>query len=684
VTASRDKRRSSRGAWREAWARFDEFVRHFEELPWGALAVAGTVTAIVTVRNLLEIAAGTNPIFTGLQAFVHYPLAYVGPFVALTLVLAGWGRVAPGRVARLMSLAWLLTLLPPIVDVILHRQKEGVTIGYLQVDPSELPFVLVHFFDPRVSLTGTTPGIRVEALLAVLLGGLYIWMRSGRWWRALAGAITVYLTSLFFFTLPTLVHALFRAMRPGLTREELFRAAGAFAHGPVDALPDRLAVFWLVPVITLLGLLWWGFERRTPADERWLVLSAREEQTHAVGWILFSVLLAVTGCLAGLALTIPADGGPVVIAPYDLLALLALGLFYALLGVALDRRDGLGGGAALLAGSVMTGLGAPVAVGAVAAVGPRLPFLLGIVPRWARVPAAAVAWGLMGYAAFVSGYALVAGSEALARLPAGVAAPAAMAGIAVGIYVGTPWLRGRWWSAAGLLGAGLAVAGWLEGSLVLAGTGLAVGAVAAGAAGLVGTRLPDRERTAVVCAIAALAALVLFHVGLATPQRDAWRERAQNVVRLIRLEAVELMQQGEWAEAKPIFEEALEVDPEDVESLRGMGLILLRQEKRPQQAAEYFRRAVEADPDSARDWSNLGAAHLEAREFAEARDALERAVELAPRDPRPLFNLATCLERLERTRQAASVWRRFVEAAEGQPQYRGQIGYAQRRLRALR
>jgi tetratricopeptide (TPR) repeat protein len=679
---SGSKRPALPGSWREAWQRFDAFVRHFEELPWGVLAVSGTVAAIVTVRNLLEIAAGTNPIFDGLQAFVHYPLAYVGPFLALTLVLAGWGRVAPGRVAKLMSLAWLLTLLPPVIDVVLHRAREGVTIGYLQVDPSELPYVLVHFFDPRVSLSGTTAGIRVEALLAVLLGALYIGMRSGRWWRALAGAVTVYVTSLFFFTLPTLVHALFRGLRPGLTREELFRSAGAFAHGSADTTPDRLAIFWLVPVIAVLGALWWWLERRRPSEERWLT-GGPVAAAGSAGPALFATLVAAAGCLAGLALTMPA-GRPVVLAPYDLLALLALLLVYPLAGIALARRDGLGAGAGLLCLSLVAGLGTPVAVGVAAAVGPRLPFVLGVVPERARAASSAAAWALSGYAAFVSGYALVAGEEALARLPAGVAAPAAMAGLAVGIHAAAPGLRARPWASPVLVGAGLGVAGWLEGSATLSLVGLGLGVAAAGLVAVASRWLPDRDRTAVLAVAAAVAALVLLNVGIAGSRGEAWRDRARNVVRLIRLDAVELMQQGKWAEAKPIFERALEVDPRDVESLRGMGLILLREEKQPDRAADYFRRAVEAAPGSVQDWSNLGAAHLEARRFEDAREALERAVELAPRDPRALFNLATCLERLDRDARAAETWRRFIEVADERPGYQAQVGHAARRLRALR
>jgi tetratricopeptide (TPR) repeat protein len=181
-----------------------------------------------------------------------------------------------------------------------------------------------------------------------------------------------------------------------------------------------------------------------------------------------------------------------------------------------------------------------------------------------------------------------------------------------------------------------------------------------------------------------VAALVLLNVGIAGSRGEAWRDRARNVVRLIRLDAVELMQQGQWAEAKPIFQRALEVDPQDLESLRGMGLILLREEGRPERAAEYFRRAVEVDPESARDWSNLGAAWLEARRFGEALEALQRAVELAPRDPRALFNLANCLERLAEPNRAAETWRRFVEAARGKPGYEAQVRHAERRLRALR
>ena len=106
-------------------AAFRAFVERMEELPIGPGALAATLAGIIALRNVLEIVVAKNPVFHGISAFVHYPMAYVAPFFALTLVLALWAGVASARVARLMLMAWLLTLVPPVADLVLHRTHDG-------------------------------------------------------------------------------------------------------------------------------------------------------------------------------------------------------------------------------------------------------------------------------------------------------------------------------------------------------------------------------------------------------------------------------------------------------------------------------------------------------------------------------------------------------------------------------
>ena len=83
---------------RSTWVRFNDLVVTMEERPWGPVHVFGILAAVIVIRNILEIGVAQNPVFPGLAAFTHYPLAYLGPFLSLSLVLAFWGRVAPARV----------------------------------------------------------------------------------------------------------------------------------------------------------------------------------------------------------------------------------------------------------------------------------------------------------------------------------------------------------------------------------------------------------------------------------------------------------------------------------------------------------------------------------------------------------------------------------------------------------
>ncbi|MEN6526782.1 MAG: hypothetical protein ABFD65_09875, partial [Candidatus Polarisedimenticolia bacterium] len=205
---------------------------------WGPLATLALLAAVVAPRTLLEIAVPRNPVFAGLAAFVHYPLAYAAPFLALSLTLAVFARRAPARVARLMNVAWILTALPPLADLLLHRAAEKPAIGYLLADPSELGRIALRFFDPRVPLVGTTPGIRIEALAAVLLGALYVFLRTRRPLRAVGCAVAVYFVSFFFFALPTLVAGFFRFFNPRLALDDVLRGEGVFFRAIGEDAPD--------------------------------------------------------------------------------------------------------------------------------------------------------------------------------------------------------------------------------------------------------------------------------------------------------------------------------------------------------------------------------------------------------------------------------------------------------------
>lgn len=667
------------------WARFRGLVERMEEIPVGPLQLAAALAAIIAVRNLLELIVARNPVFEPLAAFVHYPLAYVAPFVALTLVLALWAGVAAPRVARLMLFAWLLTLLPPLADLVLHRSHDAPTIGYLHVDPNDLGWTWAHFFDPSVSLVGTTPGIRIEILAAVLLAALYVALRSGSWWRALLGAVTTYLVSLFFLSLMVLVHALFRLGNPALTRTEFLWGNSLLNRPGSASAPDSSALMWLGFTLAGLGVVWWLAEARDLAP-RWVRGHGGPSDAPGLVFLLLSALAA--GVVAAFWLHLPM-GQSLIVAPYDFLALpgslLALGLVASpLLRPSADPFVRL---APLALGlSMIAGLGPNVAVPVAAAVLP-LPLLYASwLPGPARRALQLAVPAVSTLAAVAAGYALVVGREALGRVPVDLLLLGLVAGAGYGLLRTVP--RAAWWARPLVLAIAFGI-----GSALVGGTTLAlVGAVLGGAVGALAgwaERGPDPEEgtpglwTGV---LAGIVLVVLARAAVSVPALlDPLKEEARCVARLHVIRAQEFEEKKEWLNAKPQYFEALKCDENDLAALRGLALgLLANEEGKTERAIELLEKAAALAPDSPSDLSNLASAYIRTGRPAEALPLLEKAVRSDPRDPNILFNHARALEDLGRREEAIAAWESFLARAESLPESAPDLRIARQQLRALR
>ena len=95
------------------------------------------------------------------------------------------------------------------------------------------------------------------------------------------------------------------------------------------------------------------------------------------------------------------------------------------------------------------------------------------------------------------------------------------------------------------------------------------------------------------------------------------------------VEAMEHNRLGETAKAEKIYRELLRRDPENVDALRLMGVLCVKQEKY-NDAEAFFRNAVELEPDFWMAWFNLGMALTEQQKFDKAEKAYRRALEIAP------------------------------------------------------
>ncbi len=650
-----------------------------ENRAWSLGQVAGLLAATIAVRNLLEVLVARNPTFPGLAAFVHYPLAYVAPFLALVLILSAWSGRAPALLGRLMALAWLLTLLPPLADLLLHGGTEKPTIGYLQGASADLGWTWLHFFDPGATMTGTTPGIRVETLAAVVLGALYVVLRTRSWWRSIACAVSVYVVSLFFFSLPLIWVSLFQILRPDLTWDAVFRGSGIVYRGDAETAPDSLAICWLVPLVGLLLLAWRWLERHS--DDRWFPAGA---PAILPGIPAFLVLALWAGFLGAVWLYLPLDG-PLLIAPYDILSLAAASLALVLLTRLSLAPDGSARSAARAVGAVavLAALCSHAALPLAAAGVALAPLGLGVVtPGWRRI-VLLIGLPVAALAAFATGFALIVGPEGLARLPLAVAAPVVAAALGTSLVVGQDAPTPLWQLGAGFAAA-FGVGGILVGDprLLVAALPLGFGAAFGGA--WIDRHVSRRSLRIWTAVLAGVAMLFFLRGTLATEFLNAsWRTQVRAVSRLDLLRGDTYAREGKWDLAKSFYRQALRANPDYVPALRALGLGFLQHEKNLAKALPELEHALHEAPDSPVELGNLAGAYIQADRPADALALLERAEAIDRRNTDVLFNKAQALQDLQRAEAAADAWCVYLARVAGRPEEADSMAHARRSLRVL-
>ena len=191
--------------------RLIQFVRNLanraETMQVGVGAWCALFVSIVLVRDLVEGFSGNLPLVHPVDFFLHYPLAFINPLLVLAMLLAIGSGERVERVTRIMLVAWLLVLIPPVVDMVLGvfgAAPERPHIGFTPIFRGEYLDRFIHFLDPTRQFQGTTAGIRVECFVEVVLAAAYVLMKRGPggWLRAVGTVIAVYSVSLIFFSWP--------------------------------------------------------------------------------------------------------------------------------------------------------------------------------------------------------------------------------------------------------------------------------------------------------------------------------------------------------------------------------------------------------------------------------------------------------------------------------------------------
>jgi Flp pilus assembly protein TadD len=136
-----------------------------------------------------------------------------------------------------------------------------------------------------------------------------------------------------------------------------------------------------------------------------------------------------------------------------------------------------------------------------------------------------------------------------------------------------------------------------------------------------------------------------------------------------------LWELGRPHEAEPLFVRAHELRPDDVEILNNLGLSRWDQ-GRPVEAAECYRRALEIHPDAIDPRMNLGVVLSDLGEFDESLELLRGVTESRPDLADPLQNYGMTLARLGRWDEALEYYERALRVAPNYAEIRRNRAYA--------
>jgi len=234
---------------------FPRIITYLENYPINFWQWVAVFLAIVYIRDLFESFSGRIPVPFPIAYILQFTLAFINPLLALSIILSFFSKERIEKVTRLMLFAWLFTLTPPLFDIISGRVKSA--IGYLPLlEHKSLLYAYFNFFNPFITLPGTTIGIRLETVIACVLSFIYVYIKSRKFSRAILSAIVIYLVSIAFYTLPYNIFNLWKLVWSRLPNAtELYLGEGTIVRNPFFRLTYSIANDDLI-LFSLLLLLW--------------------------------------------------------------------------------------------------------------------------------------------------------------------------------------------------------------------------------------------------------------------------------------------------------------------------------------------------------------------------------------------------------------------------------------------
>jgi tetratricopeptide (TPR) repeat protein len=230
------------------------FINRIENQQYSFIIGFLMLYAIILLRNILEAVFEGSQIlgFTPITShsfymiFIHFSLFYISIFMWMVFVFILLTREQCVKVAKVLLIGMAVIIVTPIIDIIISKGS-GYKLTYLTGFEQ---FTELHkFFDFTRELLETSWGQRVEILLVLVGGFIYVFMKTKNFIKSMSAAIITYLIIFIHGILPNTI-----AKIPSYFGSRILSSTTIITNGVLAIDSQNYAVIFSLS-ICIVGLL---------------------------------------------------------------------------------------------------------------------------------------------------------------------------------------------------------------------------------------------------------------------------------------------------------------------------------------------------------------------------------------------------------------------------------------------
>lgn len=181
-----------------------KILTHIEKTKITPRAWIATFLSIVTIRVILEsFSSAEGKLFT-ITALPHTIFFFGSVIASFIIIIHLFSKTNVQTAAKIALFGWVISLTPPIIDLIVTSGKGGLTIAYLFEPTQNLAKTYITLFFTE-NTDYFTYGVKTQAALGCIAIAVYTYIKTKNILKSFFATLATYTTTYLFLILPTIL-----------------------------------------------------------------------------------------------------------------------------------------------------------------------------------------------------------------------------------------------------------------------------------------------------------------------------------------------------------------------------------------------------------------------------------------------------------------------------------------------